>query len=1035
MKIRKQLFWKRLFTFCFALIVLKAGLAEVLHRPAVQAQTAPVDFARDIEPIFQQSCNACHGAKKASGQLRLDVKALALKGGLSGALLVPGNSRASLLLKRILGEGGEARMPLGGEALKPEQIELIRRWIDEGAQWPAASDLKPQTAELPKHWAYVKPVQAPLPAVKSKVWARNAIDRFVLARLEQEGLKPAPEADKLTLLRRVSFDLTGLPPTLQEADDFLADAAPNAYEKAVDRLLASPHYGERWARPWLDLARYADSHGYEKDRPRVMWKYRDWVVNALNADKPFDQFTLEQLAGDMLADATNEQLIATGFHRNTMLNQEGGVDDEEARWETLVDRVNTTATVWLGSTIGCAQCHNHKYDPFSQKDYYRLFAFFDAHEYSLLEMPGSEGWVIEPELELPTPEQAAQRLKLEAEIKTLEAKLKAETPELAHAQTQWESELRAAPQAWTVLAPLRFDTTGGSKLEKQSDHSLWASGTAAASETYIVTLQPPALAGAITALRLEVMPDPRLPQGGPGRDIYGNFVLSEVEVEAADAPPVRFSAAQVNDASGKLTLDSPYTWVIDATRDETRRVRQAVFVLKQPLVIKAATPLTIKLKQNGLVVNQGLGRIRLSVTTTNEPLRIVSLPLKFQPALETLATQRTASQRKELAEQFRQATPLLKPERERLKQLRKAVEDLGIVKAQIMREKKSFERPSTELRVRGSYTNKGERVYAATPAALHAWPEDAPYNRLGLARWLMSAENPLTARVAVNRYWEQLFGRGLVETAEDFGLQSSPPSHPELLDWLAVEFRSQQWSVKQLLRLMVMSATYRQSSQVSAARQERDPYNRLLARGPRFRLEAETIRDAALQASGLLNRAIGGPSVFPLQPEGIWANPYDGNNIKWMTSKGADLYRRSLYTFLRRTAPYPMMTTLDAPSREFCTVRRIRTNTPLQALSLLNDEAAFVMARALAQRMLTDVSGSVTERLRYGFRRCVARPPTATELARLEKLFNEQLALYQKDPVAAQQVAPDSPGDLSLSAAYTMVANVLLNLDETLTKE
>lgn len=927
----------------------------------------------------------------------------------------------------------------------------------------SVSQAQGQIAGPAKHWAYVKPVRPALPQVKNKTWVRNAIDAFALARLEKEGLSPAPEAERVTLLRRVYLDLIGLPPTPQEADEFLSDKSAAAYEKLVDKLLSSPHYGERWARPWLDLARYADSHGYEKDRPRVMWKYRDWVVNALNKDMPFDQFTTEQLAGDMLPNPSHEQLIATGFHRNTMLNQEGGVDDEEARWETLIDRASTTATVWLGSTIGCAQCHNHKYDPFKQKEFYQLLAFFDAHEYSILEMPGSEGWVIEPELELPTPEQAAQRDKLRAELKTVEEKLKTQTPELNAAQAQWETELRAAPQQWQVLEPSEFKTSaqagGGTKLEKLADHSLLASGPVPTSDVYDVTVKLPATIGqGLTALRLEVLADARLPQGGPGRDPYGNFVLSGIEISVAPASDpntarsVRLSSAEADDFASRPDTRQLFSlanqpgngWAINATSDEQRLDRQIVFTFAEPLKLTEPTSATIKIKQIGKIVAQGLGRIRLAVSEASNPAFCVSLPLRFKRLLDTPATQRTTRQQEMLAEQFRQGTPLLKAERDRARQLREAINSLGIISAQIIREKPSFTRPATDLRVRGNYLNKGEKVYAAPPAALHAWPEDAPYNRLGLAKWLMGRENPLTARVTVNRCWEQFFGRAIVETVEDFGSQAAPPTHPELLDWLAVEFMENGWSMKKLHRLIVTSATYRQSSKVTPALLEKDPYNRLLARGPRFRLEAELIRDSALLASGLLNRQLGGPPVYPVQPEGIWMNPYDGNSIKWMTSTGAERYRRSLYTFLRRTAPYPMLTSFDATSREVCTVKRGRTNTPLQALNLLNDEAFFEMARALARRMLTEINGDVKARLSYGFRLCVTRTPNAVELEKLERLFTRQLEIYRVDKAGAQRVAKGvakegiaegRAGDPAEVAALAMVANALLNLDEMLTKE
>jgi hypothetical protein len=999
--------------------------------------------------------NLADNTLSVEGKMKKGLKTCALLAALSAAALgvtVP-DSKNSRLMHRLRGEGGEKQMPLGSEPLKPGQIELVRRWIDEGAVWPEAEAAKAE-AGLPKHWAYVKPTPLPPPAVKDKAWVRNAIDRFVLARLEKEGLKPSPEASKETLLRRVSLDLTGLPPSPQELDDFLADTGADAYERAVDRLLASPRYGERWARPWLDLARYADSNGYEKDRPRVMWKYRDWVIDALNRDLPFDQFTVEQLAGDMLPGATTDQLIATGFHRNTMLNQEGGVDDEEARWETVIDRVNTTATVWLGSTVACAQCHNHKYDPFTQQDFYRLMAFFDNQEYKILELGQGEGWVIEPELELPTPEQEAGRRKLQDEIGTLEARLRADTPELRAARLAWERETSEEPNRWRVLDPTALKSTGGTTLTKLPDKSILASGGAPESDVYVFTA-PLSPGAKVAALRFEAMADASLPKGGPGRNPYGNFVLTGVEAEVAPAgdpagaQPLTFARALFDDAASRPDAkrffgpgNSPRAdgWAIDATRDEERLNRQAVFTLAAPLSVEQPLLLTVRVKQLSDVMCQGVGRFRLSVTSDDDAERAVALPARVRPLLSLPPARRSERQQAALDEQFRALTPLLKRARDRVKELKDALRDLGIVTAQIMRERQTFERPSTPLRERGSYLAPGERVYASTPASLHAWPEDQPYNRLGLARWLVSRENPLTARVAVNRFWEQLFGRGLVETSEDFGSQGAAPSHPELLDWLAAEFMGRGWSMKNIHRLIVTSATYRQSSAAGPALVERDPHNRLLARGPRFRLEAEMIRDVSLAASGLLNGRVGGPSVYPPQPDGIWQNPYDGANIKWTTSTGPDRHRRSLYTFLRRTAPHPMMTTFDATSREFCTVRRVRTNTPLQALTTLNDEAAMEIARGLAKRVIAEGGGDAASRLAYGFRLCVARRPNAAELERLAALYQKQLGFYQSDRQAAEKVTKGMRGETNPvgvpeMAAWTIVANVLLNLDETMTKE
>src|SRR5215510_11008503 len=1069
------------------------GMASMI--PGAQAQkgsaarTRPqrqVDFKRQIEPIFARNCYQCHGAKKAMGRLRLDDKESALKGGLSGAVIIPGDSKQSLLMKRILGEGDVARMPMGGDPLMPTQIALIRRWIDQGANWSGDDQSAPPESQsaIKRHWAYVKPVRPALPRVKNQSWVRNPIDAFILARLEKEGLRPSPEADKSTLLRRVYLDLIGLPPSVKEIDEFLADNSPDAYEKVVDRLLSSQHYGERWARPWLDLARYADSNGYEKDNLRVAWKYRDWVINALNKDMPFDQFTVDQIAGDMEPDAIIDQKIASGFHRNTMLNQEGGIDPEENRFETLIDRVNTTATVWLGSTIGCAQCHNHKYDPFSQKDYYRLMAFFDNAEYQI-RGAGSERYVLEPQISLPTPEQEERRKALDVEIKQLVTRLNTQTPELDAEQTKWERDMLDERNKWTTLDLIKLESTGGATLKKLDDKSALVSGASPERDVYVVSAKPDLKH--ITAVRVEAMIDASLPKGGPGRDPYGNFLLTGIEAEVTSPPPAQLDAepheigfknAFVDDQAygintralfgkeiGDVATDTPSGWFVNATNDQTERLpRQGVFVAEKPFDADSGATLTIRLKYLGGSLNQGMGRFRLSVTTTDEPRRIVSVPARLRPVLSIPLSERSEKQREDLSAQFRAATTLLKADRDRLEKLRSELRALNITTALVMQERPGYERPSTFFHERGSFLNKSEKVFAATPAVLPPMPESAPINRLGLARWLVDENNPLTARVTVNRFWEQIFGRGLVETSEDFGTQGERPTHPELLDWLAVTFRDGEterqgdkgtrgrgdkgnpqsairnpqttgWSMKSLVRLIVTSSTYRQSSATTPALLEKDPYNRLLARGPRFRMEAEMIRDVTLAASGLLSRKLGGPSVFPLQPEGVWKSPYSGE--KWTVSKGEERFRRSLYTFIRRSSPHPAMMTFDATSREYCTVRRVRTNTPLQALTTLNDEAAMEAARALAKRMIEEGGDDLRARLIYGFRVCMTRTPKEKEVERLTALRQQQQSNFAANAAEAGKIARDYSTRATAAefAAWTMVANVLLNLDETLTKE
>ena len=705
-------------------------------------------------------------------------------------------------------------MPKDGDPLPSPQVALIRAWIDQGAKWPGvttAPAAEQASKEEPVHWAYRRPSRPALPDVRDTRWVRTPIDRFVLARLEKEGLSPAAEAPLEMLVRRVSLDLVGLPPSPAEVDAVLADAARNgqdaAYSALVERLLASPHYGERWARPWLDLARYADSQGFEKDLPRVMWKYRDWVINALNQDMPFDRFTIDQIAGDMLPNPTIDQLIASGFHRNAMTNEEGGIDPEEARYEMLVDRVNTTATVWLGTTLGCAQCHNHKYDPFTQKDYYRMMAFFQNSDFDAKTF-GDGTRYFEAMIDVPTPEQEARRKAIQAEIDAQQLKMKADTPAFAHAQALWEQEMRAeGSTSWHLLTPSRTGADGGVVLTAGPDGSIVASGPNPGETVYTIDAKP--LLPAIAALRIEALPDASLPKGGPGRDPYGNFQITGLEIEAGGSRAT-IKAIRADDAVGGTNFDAffpktlprgttaPRGWRIDASREDTRLPRQIVFTLDQPL--PATAGLTVRIKHQGAAVGQSLGRFRLSVTSTASPLRIVELPAKLRPVLETAAAERTEQQRKDLATFYRTVAVSLKPTRDRIAELEKDLKAIGIPTALVMRERQGYERPTAFVRRRGSFMDKGEQVYAGVPATLHPLRDDQMPNRLGLARWLIDEENPLTARVAVNRAWEQFFGRGIVETSEDFGTQGSPPSHPELLDWLATEFMHQGWSQKAIHR-------------------------------------------------------------------------------------------------------------------------------------------------------------------------------------------------------------------------------------------
>lgn len=1012
------------------------GTSTQDNAPAAQPppSAASPAFAEKIRPILAARCYGCHGTDVQQNGLRVDSLASLLKGSDSGHVVVPGHSDQSRLMRRLAGEE-RPLMPYGGPALSASEIGIIRQWIDAGAPGPDATT-PVATAKPLRHWAYVKPVVPPIPAVHDEKWVRNPIDAFILARQEKEGLKPSPEADPATLLRRVYLDLTGLPPSPKEVDVFLADKSPDAYEKVVDQLLASPHYGERWARPWLDLARYADSNGYEKDRRRTAWEYRDWVIRALNSDMSFREFTTDQIAGDLLPNPTNDQLIASGFNRNSMLNQEGGIDVDEYYWLSQVDRVNTTASVWLGSTLGCAQCHNHKFDPFTQKDYYRFLAFFGNGDYKI----GGNGdhWAIEAELELPTPEQKKRSAEIRQKIDQLQTILDTQTPALTAAERSWETTVAAAEKSWRTLHPTQVQSVGGATLTVQPDSSVLAAGSNPQSDTY--TVEARSDGESITAVRLEVLPDASLPHNGPGRDSEGNFFLSDFNLDTDQR--VKWKTVEDDDAqdgyeaSNLLHLETGLRgWAIDATAPAPVR-RQAVLILEQPISLRAGTVLRFTMKHGMRHSVRNIGRFRISVTAAASPMTILQIPAQLRPVLDTARDKRSAAQQERLEAAYRKVASALDDTRKQLADLQKELNNLGIVTAQIMRDKPNYLRPATYIRERGSFLSKGELVYADVPAGLNRLPANTMPNRLGLAEWLVSNENPLTARVTVNHFWETIFGHGIVETSEDFGTQGDPPSHPELLDWLATEFMKNNWSMKQIQRLMVTSATYRQSSKESAESAAHDPYNKLYARGPRFRVEAEMVHDVALSMSGLLSEKMYGPSVFPYQPDGVWDIPYSSE--KWIESSGEDRYRRALYTFIRRSAPYPSLVTYDAPSREFCTVRRVRTNTPLQALTSLNDPFFFEAARTMAKRMMREGGTTTADRAVYGFRLAVSRAPSQAEVDRLKAFYLKQLQEYSHDPKAAERTVgtqTSSSGDTQEWAAWTMVANVVMNMDETISKE
>ncbi|XZE53199.1 PSD1 and planctomycete cytochrome C domain-containing protein [Planctomycetaceae bacterium SH139] len=832
------------------LTILLLAPSHVSHA----SEPPPIDFQRDIWPILTARCNGCHGESAQEGQLRLDAKAIALRGGISGPAIIPGEAQASLLLARISGADDGERMPLDDEPLSDQQIALLRRWIESGANWPDAIGSEAQ--ELEPHWAYIPPMKAAPPAVSQPDWVASPIDAFVLARLDRAGLAPSPPADRATLLRRLSLDLLGIPPTLEQLDAFLADASPDAYERAVDQLLTSPRYGERWARQWLDLARYADSNGYQADQYRTVWPYRDWVIQAMNENMPFDRFTIEQLAGDLLPQPTLQQQIATGFHRLTTCNVEAGVDPEENRVNQVIDRVNTTGYVWLGSTIECSQCHNHKYDPFSQADYYRFFAFFNN-----------------------------------------------------------------------------------------------------------------------TPLEVE------------GDGVTYNFIGPMLELPLADEQLARREALQAQLSSAKQTLAA-----------------------------------AVKIREQGF--EAWLAAVSDDGTSPAE-----HVPAEITKLLEIPQQERTGQQHKQLRKHYLDIEPAIVEARQTVATFQAELDAIKPITSLVMIEQ---DQPrETRIFLRGNFLTPGKVVEPASPAALHAWPADSPPNRLGLARWLVQPGNPLTPRVVVNRWWAEFFGRGLVATLEDFGSQCEPPTHPQLLDWLARDFVEHGWSMKHVHKRIVMSSTYRQSSRLRRELLAVDPENELLARGPRFRLSAEMIRDNALHASGLLSGKMGGPPVYPPQPDGLWRH-VGRNAPKYDTSQGTDRFRRGVYVVWRRSAPYASFTNFDAPDRAACVVQRPRTNTPLQALTLLNDPAYQEMALALAKRIAAYPTATPQEKVEYGFRLCVSRRPQTHEANLLAAVYHRELERLRNDPLAVQKSTEEQNADL---AAWLFVANILLNLDETITKE
>ena len=1289
---------------CFCLAVFGGPLAFAEHHETEQAS---INYNLDIRPILADNCFACHGpdAKTRQADLRLDTKAGAFSEPSGYPVIVPGKPEESELHLRIVSEDETYRMPPSdfNKTLTPEQIEAVTQWIREGAQWE-------------EHWAFTPLAQPMSPTVKNKDWVRNPIDAFILSRLEKEGLQPADEADKRTLIRRLSFDLTGLPPTLEEIHRFLNDDSPNAYQNLIDIFMAKPEYGEHLARFWLDVARYGDTHGLHLDNYREMWPYRDWVIKAFNENMPFDQFTIEQLAGDLLREPTLDQRVATGFNRSHVTTSEGGSIAEEYYVRYAVDRANTTATVWMGLTAGCAQCHDHKYDPITQKEYYQLYAYFNNITENAMDGNRKDS---PPVVKLPTPEQKTQLANYDAQIADLDGQSKGPLPRVDTAQIAWENRI---PQ-WTHIKPNVVLSQGGATLEIQEDSSVLASGTNPDKEVYEVIAELPS--GKWSALRLEGIPDKSLPASGIGRSDNSNVVLTGFSVDvvpaskaeevlnaakaaaeeaaaaaeaakmleaaeeevpetetaeeptpetdvAEEAPPetetaeepapetdVAEEAPPETETAEEIAEETEETEVAEATETETAEdtqtaeaaaetaeendpwtsipivqawadyeqpngdfvivnaiddkpetgwglesnrnpgnSRQAIFLLANPLGEEGGV-LRIRLKHESEHAKHHFGRFRFAVTdvptiypmgskvslgnwhsvgpfaaehgniafyNVYEPeTKPVNTQDKFTVGSETLAWQQQthwldgqvhndivgensatylyrniASETRQKATLYLSSNDALKvwvnqtevlasniqrdtaPDTDRLQiqlnpgnnalllkvvnysgqsgfffrvesdepmvtanivdtiaiergkrdanqqtqvrayyrrnvskdeDLKKLYADLadvqkkrngldGSVTTTLVMQERTEPRGAYVLE-RGAYEHRGEQVRPRTPAVLPPMVKGAPSNRLSLAKWLVSPKHPLTARVTVNRFWQNVFGTGIVLTAEDFGTQGTPPSHPELLDWLATEFVASGWDMQAMLKLMLTSATYRQRAKVTPEKLERDADNILLSRAPRYRFDAEMVRDNALATSGLLYTQIGGPSVKPPQPGGLWkAVGFTGSNTDtFVKDTGANkIYRRSLYTFWKRTAPPPQMNILDAPSREACTIRRERTNTPMQALMLMNDPQFFEAARVFAERTLKEGGETPEERIAFMFEIATAREPKPSEAALLVETLQAHAEEFKADPEAAKALIvvgeskPDANLDAVEVATWTMIANLILNLDEVLNK-
>lgn len=992
---------------CLSLFLLILTVVSLRSRPATAAQE--IRFNRDIRPLLSDRCFFCHGPdeKNRKAGLRLDTFEGATKDRGGYRAISPGKPDESELLRRVTSHESFEVMPPASAKKSPitkEEAALLRRWIEQGARYEG-------------HWAFQPLAVSAPPEVRRR--ARNGIDRFILARLESAGIEPSPEADPRTLIRRLSLDLTGLLPQPEEVEKFASDYGNQSrreevYDALVERLLASPHYGERWGRHWLDQARYADTNGYTIDGERAMWPYRDWVIRALNDDMPFDRFTIEQLAGDLLPEPAKSQLVATGFHRNTVINEEGGVDPEQARVEQVMDRVNTTGAVWLGLTVGCAQCHSHKFDPISHREYYRLYAFFNSTmDYN------NQGPVV--------PVRQGEIFGRHEAAGSVSRPLSRDQWEKIETARLDKNPAVRGPDAaveWLPVETVRMETEAHGRIERLDDGSYFAASNASRNDAYRILTR--ITVPQVAAVRLTALPDESLPGRGAGLGRDGSFTLSEFYIES-EGGSHRFSEAFADDETSD--------WPARTATDNDRRTGWSVGAAKGPVAASFVfgQPKTFDSRQllfilrHDAVEESGIGRFRIEVSSKIPHDRRGA---RLLAALKTPHGSRSPEQ-KRLIDSAYDSSLAVREKQKNLGVSAMVMRDTTVPRASWILTRGDFTRPDTEA----------GRLEPGVPEAIAPKLEGPARNRLDLASWLVSSENPLTPRVTVNRIWMRYFGRGIVETEEDFGTQGAPPTHPDLLDWLAGEFIRRGWSMKALHRLIVTSSTYRQSSHSRPDLSEIDPRNLLLARQERFRVESEIVRDAALSASGLLDRRIGGPSVRPPQPDGVYA--FTQVRKKWDAAEGPDRFRRAIYTFFVRSAPYPLFTTFDAPDFQTVCTRRVRSNTPLQSLTLANDPAFIEIAEGLAVRLVREIPGAfdatLDARLRRAFELCFSRPPESDELTVLRGYVRRQIEGFTAKPETAVSLVADGLKAVGLTApqaaALTAAARALFNTDNFITRE